>query len=60
MKKIMHNTDIQNIKSVVNHKFTSALHNLKTNFDKLFDITKLIFRYLYFVCRQTNLHRLMS
>ena len=44
MKKIMHNTDIQYIRSVFNHKFTSAMHNLKTNFDKFFSITKSVFK----------------
>jgi len=40
----MHNTDIQYIRSVFNHKFTSAMHNLKTNFDKFFNITKSVFK----------------
>ena len=44
MKKVMHNTDIQYIRSVFNHKFTSAMHNLKTNFDKFFNITKSVFK----------------
>jgi hypothetical protein len=44
MKKVMHNTDTQYIKSEIHHKFTSNMHNLKTNFDKFFDITKLVFK----------------
>jgi len=40
----MHNTGIQYIRSVFNHKFTSAMHNLKTNFDKFFNITKSVFK----------------
>lgn len=47
MKKVMHNTDIKHIKSMFNHKFTSVVHNLKINFNKFFNITKLIIRYLY-------------
>ena len=44
MKKVMHNTDIQYIRSVIHHKFTSNMHNLKTNFDKFFNITKSVFK----------------
>lgn len=44
MKKVMHNTDIQYIRSVIHHKFTSTMHNLKTNFDKFFNITKSVFK----------------
>jgi len=44
MKKVLHTTDIQYIRSVNHHKFTSNMHNLKTNFDKLFNITKSVFK----------------
>lgn len=40
----MHNTDIQYIRSVFNHIFTSVRHNLKTNFNKFFNITKSVFK----------------
>jgi len=40
----MHNTDIQYIRSVIHHKFTSYMHNLKANFDKFFNITKSVFK----------------
>ncbi len=40
----MHNTGIQYIRSVIHHKFTSYMHNLKTNFDKFFNITKSVFK----------------
>jgi len=43
MKKVMHNTDKQYIRSVNHHKYTSNMHNLKTNFDKFFNITKSVF-----------------
>jgi len=39
----MHNTYTQHIRSVFNLKFISVMHNLKTNFNKLFNITKLVF-----------------
>lgn len=44
MKKVMHNTDIQYIRSLIHHKYTSNMHNLKTNFDKFFNITKSVFK----------------
>ena len=44
MKKVMHNTDIQYIRSVIHHKYTSNMHNLKTNFDKFFNISKSVFK----------------
>ena len=44
MKKIMHNTDIHYIRNNIHHKFTSDMHNLKTNFDKFFNITKSVFK----------------
>jgi len=44
MKKVMHNTDIQYIRGIIHHKLTSAMHNLKTNFDKFFNITKSVFK----------------
>ena len=40
----MHNTDIQYLKSVIHHKNTFDMHNLKTNFDKFFNITKSVFK----------------
>jgi hypothetical protein len=40
----MHNTGIQYIRRVIHHKFTSDMHNLKTNFDKFLNITKLVFK----------------
>ncbi len=44
MKKVMHNTDIQYIRGINYHKYASNMHNLKTNFDKFFNITKLVFK----------------
>lgn len=43
IKKVMHNIDIQYIRSVFHHKNTSIMHNLKSNFDKFFNITKSVF-----------------
>ena len=40
----MHNTDIQYIRGITHPKFTSNMHNLKTNFDKFFNITKSVFK----------------
>jgi len=39
----MHNTDIQYLRSINLHLNTSIMHNLKSNFDKFFDITKSVF-----------------
>lgn len=44
MKKVMHNTVIQYIRGIDHDKYTSAMHNLKTNFDKFFNITKSVFK----------------
>ncbi len=44
MKKVMHNTDVQYIRSNIHHKIASDMHNLKTNFDKFFNITKSVFK----------------
>jgi hypothetical protein len=44
MNKIMHNTGIQYIISIIHHIFTSDMHNLKTNFDKFFNMTNLVFK----------------
>ncbi|MFC2137716.1 IS982 family transposase [Bacteroidota bacterium] len=44
MKKVMHITEIQYIKSINHHKNTFTMHNLKTNFGKIFNITKSIFK----------------
>ncbi len=43
IKKAMHNTDIQYLRSKKHHLNTSIMHNLKSNFDKFFNITKSIF-----------------
>lgn len=40
----MHNIDIQYIRSIIFHKNTSDMHNLRTNFDKFFNITKSVFQ----------------
>jgi hypothetical protein len=40
----MHNTGIQYFRSVDHHKYTSNMHNLKTNFDKFLNITKSVFK----------------
>ena len=40
----MHNTDKQYIRCIIYHNKTSAMHNLRTNFDKFFDLTKSIFK----------------
>jgi len=40
----MHNTDIQYIRSNIHQIFTSYMHNLKTNFEKFFNITKSVFK----------------
>lgn len=39
----MHKFDIQYLRSGFHHSNTSLMHNLKSNFDKFFDITKSIF-----------------
>ena len=44
MKKVMHNTDKQYIRSNIHQIYTSYMHNLKTNFDKFFNITKSVFK----------------
>jgi len=40
----MHNIDIQYIRSIISHKNTSDMHNLYSNFDKFFNITKSYFQ----------------
>jgi hypothetical protein len=40
MKKVMHNTDKQYIRSSICQVFTSDMHNLKTNFDKFYNNSK--------------------
>jgi len=40
MKKVMHNTDKQYIRVINSDKNNSIMHNLKSNFDKFFHITK--------------------
>ena len=44
MEKVMHNTEKQYIRSNINQILTSYMHNLKTNFDKFFNITKSVFK----------------
>ena len=44
MKKVMHITDKQYIRSNINQVLTSYMHNLKTNFEKFFNITKSVFK----------------
>ena len=39
----MHNIEFQYIRSIIHHKNISDMHNLKSNFDKFFDITKSVF-----------------
>lgn len=39
----MHNIDIKYLRSKNNHIYTSVMHNLKSNFDKFFNITKSVF-----------------
>lgn len=46
----MYNTDIQYIRSIIHHKFTSDMHNLKTNFDKFFNITNKLLSYFISLC----------
>lgn len=40
----MHNTDNQYLRSIIHHQNTSIMHNLKSNFDKFFNITKSVFK----------------
>lgn len=40
----MHNTDKQYIRCIIYHNKTSIMHNLRTNFDKFFDLTKSVFK----------------
>ncbi len=40
MKKVMHNTDKQYIRVINLYKNNSFMHNLKSNFDKFFHISK--------------------
>lgn len=40
----MHKTDIQYIKSIIHNKNTFIMHNLKSNFDKFFNISKSVFK----------------
>jgi len=42
-KKVMHKNDIQYLRSIISHQNTSIMHNLKSNFDRFFNITKSIF-----------------
>ncbi len=39
----MHNTDKQYIRCIIYHNKTSIMHNLRSNFDKFLDLTKLVF-----------------
>ena len=40
----MHNTDIQYFRSNNHHINTSLMHNLRSNFDKFFNITKSVLK----------------
>jgi hypothetical protein len=40
----MHNSDIQYLRSINHHINTSIMHNLRSNFDKFFNITKSVFK----------------
>lgn len=42
-KKVMHNTDIQYIRCIISDQNTSIMHDLFSNFNKFFDITKSVF-----------------
>ena len=39
----MYNTDKQYIRCIIYHNKTSIMHNLRSNFDKFLDLTKLVF-----------------
>lgn len=40
----MHNTDKQYIRCIIYHNKTYFMHNLRSNFDKFFDLTKSVFK----------------
>ena len=40
----MHNTDIQYIRCIINYQNTSVMHDLHSNFNKIFNITKSVFK----------------
>lgn len=40
----MHKHDIQYLRSIKHHIFTSFMHNLKSNYDRFFRITKSVFK----------------
>lgn len=40
----MHKFDIQYLRSIISHQNTSVMHNLKSNFDRFFLITKSVFK----------------
>ena len=40
----MHKFDIQYLRSIISHQNTSIMHNLKSNFDRFFLITKSVFK----------------
>ena len=40
----MHNQDIQYLRSIKHHIFTSAMHNLKSNYERFFLIIKYVFK----------------
>ena len=44
MKKVIHNTDIQYIRYKIYHKIISIMHDLRSNFNKFFNITKSVFK----------------
>jgi hypothetical protein len=40
----MHNTEKQYIRCIIYHNKTSIMHNLRSNFDKFFDLAKSVFK----------------
>jgi len=40
----MHNTEIQYLRCIISHQNTSVMHDLRSNFNKFFDITKSVFK----------------
>lgn len=43
-KKVIHIYDIQYLRSIKHHIFTSTMHNLKSNYDRFFVITNSVFK----------------
>jgi len=44
MKKVNYNTDIQRIISNICQNYTPVVHDLKTNFNKFFNISKSFYK----------------